>query len=289
MRKILKKVNLIHLNIFPANYLALLSIIFCNSKIVITEHAIESKRKKYKFFKVIDKYFLYRKAKKVVAVSQICKKKLDDWLEGVKDIEVIYNGVNIEYFRNGISLRENFIPKITKKDKIICMVSRLHKDKDHITVIKALKKLPENIKCIFVGEGPEREKIENLIKEMELKNRVFLVGDQKNVRDYLKTSDLGILSSKAEGFGLTLIETLASGRLIIGSNVSGISEILDEKELLFEYKNVNDLVQKIENILIKNKNVEYLEEKMKKKLELYTLERMLKKYEKIYEDVLCKI
>ena len=122
-------------------------------------------------------------------------------------------------------------------DKILIQVARFNKYKDHRTLIKSLKILPNNIKLILVGDGELKFEIKKLINELDLNKRVALLGVRMDVPNLLKSSDISILSSHSEGFGLVAIEGMASGKPFVGSDVKGLSNIVSGAGLLFENGN----------------------------------------------------
>ena len=79
----------------------------------------------------------------------------------------------------------------------------------------------------IVGDGPYREKIEGLIDELHLKDRVELLGNRRDIPQLLETADIFIHMPFEEGFGITIIEAMASGLICICADVGAMSEIID--------------------------------------------------------------
>src|SRR5699024_865948 len=87
-----------------------------------------------------------------------------------------------------------------------------------------------NSKLLLVGDGPEFNNIFQLVKKLGLHDKVLFLGKQKNVKDLLSISDLKLLMSEKESFGLVLLEAMACGVPCIGTNVGGIPEVIINNE-----------------------------------------------------------
>ncbi len=106
--------------------------------------------------------------------------------------------------------------------QIIFMASRLSEEKDFDTAIEAFKKVHSELPdagLVIAGSGPEQKKIEAKVRKLGLGGNVALIGWQKNLIPYYKTCDIFLLTSRYEGYGLTLIEASASGASIVTTKV----------------------------------------------------------------------
>ena len=162
------------------------------------------------------------------------------------------------------------------------MVGRFSKAKDQSTLIKAMKNLPENVHLLLLGEGPLKEKNQNLAKKIGASDRVHFLGFRDDVERILKTVDIVVLSSNWEGFGLAAVEGMVSGKLVIASNVGGVREVIRDDELMTEVSNYDDLSNKI-RIFLKDKS------KKKKKIsylinrsEKFDISVMINNYLELY-------
>ena len=172
----------------------------------------------------------------------------------------IYNPVDIKKIK---SLSTKLAPKIFKKNKLkIINVGRLSKEKDHITFLKALHSLGNqvNYDAIIMGQGKMKTKIEEFINDHNLKKNVRLIGYKPNPYPYIKQSDFVILTSLHEGLPNILLEAIVLKKFIISSDcISGPKEILSNgkggglfkvkdfiklKELIIHYKKNNLIVKK---------------------------------------------
>lgn len=149
--------------------------------------------------------------------------------------------------------------KVSKRGKIILAVGRLDKVKGFDMLIEAYKKLKTDYILMIVGEGNERENLEKLIKDYNLVNKVFLVGQKSNIQDYYLKASIFVLSSRMEGFPNVLVEAMAFGCPVVAFNCkTGPSEIIKNGEngILVEAENINELAKAIQKLLDSN-NLRY--------------------------------
>jgi len=173
---------------------------------------------------------LYKLANRIIPISNGIRKSLiQDYKLNKDKIKTIYNPQNISFIKNHKIQKTNF--KFKKNTKYFITLGRLILQKDHITMIKAFHKVTSqnpNTNLIILGEGPLRDELTKLIKELGLENKVHLVGFQKDPFSYLKQADIFVFSSKFEGFGNVIVEAMACGLPIVSTDCpSGPSEILD--------------------------------------------------------------
>ncbi|MEM1578028.1 MAG: glycosyltransferase, partial [Candidatus Pacearchaeota archaeon] len=184
----------------------------------------------------------------------------------VKDGVVIYNGIETPEFLERELARKFFEEKIKislKEKFLIGSIGRLDYSKNYEFLIKIfpeiLKIKPEAI-LIIIGEGSERKKLENLIEKLNLKERIFLIGEIKDASKYLKGFDLFVLPSRYEGFSIVLIESLFAKIPILASDVGGNKEIISENCIFQEKKN---FLEKFKNLPFPLRNEEnFKKEKM---------------------------
>lgn len=211
-----------------------------------------------RFFDGIRKYFRSKFFKKLEKFDEVCTVSKEMGEELVKlapnlkeKQRTVYNPIDIEEIEkkalDDTELTEE--ERVLIKSNYICSVGRLDEiDKDFTTLIKAFGELKkeEDIKekLIIVGDGPDRRKLEGLIKDLEIEDVVFL-GKKTNPYIWMKNSKVFVLSSKSEGFPTVLIEVKILGTEVIASKCSGVEEIIKDKELLFEVGDEKELKDKI--------------------------------------------
>ena len=157
--------------------------------------------------------------------------------------------IDIEKFKN--QSKEKIENKFLEK-KIIIGIGRLTKQKNFELLVnfflKIEKDYPEYI-LIILGEGENRHKLEKIIKDFKLQNKIYILGHQNNVYKYLKNSKYFILSSLWEDPGFVLIEAALSNSTIISSDCpNGPDEIIVNKNFLFKNNNLEDLYKKFQRI-----------------------------------------
>lgn len=286
IRKLMKNYDIVHTHIFPSQFYLPLSLIGLKNKpyLVTTEHSTSNKRRKYTVLSKIEKY-LYLKYDKIISISNETEIELKKWLK-IKDkyrnkFQVIENGVNInKFYLNNIDVEEEFF-KEERKNKIITMIGRFSVEKDQATLIKTVKNI-ENICLFLVGDGERKEEYQNLVKELNIENKVKFLGVRNDIPKILKITDICVLSSNWEGFGLAAIESMAAGKPVIASDVDGLKQIVERNGLIFEKGNERDLEEKIKFLLDNKKEYEKISKKCLEKAKEYDIQKMTEKYMKIY-------
>lgn len=150
-----------------------------------------------------------------------------------------------------MKMREKFRGKfsISNDDVLIISVGELSKRKNHLTVLKSLKKINSpKIKYMIAGIGPEQNRLTNYIEKNNLQQRVKLLGYVNDLNSLYFASDLNIFISLREGLGLGGLDGVAHGSYIIGNGRTGMKDYILSEDIGLMMKNpkdVNELVQKI--------------------------------------------
>ena len=209
---------------------------------------------------------------------------------------VIYNGIDLNKFIFQDKKTREEIRKelnLKKDDKVLISIGRLFKAKGYpylIEAIKILKSKYPDIKLLIIGEGEEKNKLETQTRELNLEKNKYFLGRKENVSNCLNASDIFILASLWEGFGLAIVEAMACGLPVITTNVGGIPEIIQDKisGLLVDPKDSEILAQKIDYLLnLDADSRERLILKGRKIVEQkFSLEKMITKYEELYYKLL---
>lgn len=168
----------------------------------------------------------------VTAVSQSLVKQTKDMLGISKNIDVVYNFVNEnEYKKKEIpSLRKEY--GISNNEKVLIHISNFRKVKRIQDVIHTFAKIRQKIdtKLLLVGDGPEYSNACQLVDSLELQDHVLFLGKQKNISELLSISDLKLLLSEKESFGLVLLEAMACEIPCIGTMAGGVPEVIKHGE-----------------------------------------------------------
>lgn len=222
--------------------------------------------------------------RKIICVSQNVKEKIEFLVSDKNKLEVIYPFI------------EDFGSK-TRKKKILgdlIYVGRLSDEKNIEVLIKALSLLIKKRKKIFlsiVGDGPEKEKIKDLVKQLNLEKYVKFFGhlSRNEVINLIKNHKFLVLPSKIESFGLVILEAIFNDVPVIVSNTYGPKEIFSsiDYKLFFNYDDYKNLAQKIEyglkNYQLFKKNIRLIKKKLKTR---FNSEKQLKKFENLLLNVL---
>ncbi len=177
---------------------------------------------------------LLERRDRVVGVGQAVRQALitNEGIPGHR-VGVIYNGIDTTKFANGLHESEAIRCEmgIEPHDFVILMVARLDYLKDHATAVRSLQRVARelpNAKLVFVGDGPERGKIEELVQHCQLEPNVRFLGLRKDIDRLLRASDVFLLTSISEGIPLTVIEAMAAGIPVVATRVGGMAEVVQE-------------------------------------------------------------
>ena len=195
---------------------------------------------------------LYERFDKIFAVSNECKKKLDEIIPAVRNkSEVLFNIVSEDLINEMSEFYVDFDDNY-KGIKIIT-VGRLSKEKGQDLAIKALSKLKKDrydVKWYCIGDGNSRREFERLIKEYNLEGDFLLLGSTSNPYPYIKNADIYVQTSRHEGYCLTLAEAKALNKPIVTTNFIGAYEQIKNNENgIIVSCNENDLADAIKKLI----------------------------------------
>lgn len=203
--------------------------------------------------------FSINKSDIVTCVSKSLKEDTLDQFDIKKNIEVIPNFIDINKYiiQQDLCLHEN---PIQSKEFIISHVSNFRTVKNIANVIKVFYNIQKQFKAklLMIGEGPDKTLAENLCNELGISHLVDFLGNTNQVEKNLCHSDLFLLPSSAESFGLAALEAMASKVAVITSNAGGLPEININGETGYveNYNDVDQMSKKAISILSNRKNLE---------------------------------
>ncbi|MDR0912505.1 MAG: glycosyltransferase family 4 protein [Methanobrevibacter sp.] len=285
--KTVKKYNvdIIHGHfLFPAGLVAILGGFFTKRKVYLTAHGsdILIQYKKHKLLRPVIKFIL-KHADEILAVSNDLKEEIIKI--NVPNIEskthLYLNTVDIDKFKEynkkqdkksninskiESNIESNIKSNIFKEFNIsnnqptIIFVGNLVKVKNLFNLLKAKKLMKNDANLLIVGDGQLSTKLKEFTSKNNIKNVIF-TGSRNDVDKILPMIDLLVLPSISESFGLVILEALACGKPVIGSNIGGIREIITEDVgILIDPNNPQEIANAID-LILNNKN---LREKFKK-------------------------
>jgi N-acetyl-alpha-D-glucosaminyl L-malate synthase BshA len=162
----------------------------------------------------------------VTTVSRFLREKTLTNYNIQKEIEVIYNFIDIDKFRpnKSVEFRKHIA---ANNEKILVHTSNFRVVKRVIDTIKILDKVKKEIpaKLLLVGDGPDRSECERLTRELNLQKDVIFLGKQDGLTEILNAADLFLMPSQSESFGLSALEAMACGIPVVSSSVGGLPEL----------------------------------------------------------------
>lgn len=171
--------------------------------------------------------FSINKSDIVTSVSQSLKDDTYNLLNIKKDIHVIPNFIELDKIRNESLISCQRSVMASKDERIVTHISNFRKVKRIPDIIKIFFKIQEKIpaKLMMVGDGPEKERAERLCFELGIQDKVIFFGNSNEIDQILSYSDLFLLPSETESFGLAALEAMAWSVPVISSNSGGLPEV----------------------------------------------------------------
>jgi N-acetyl-alpha-D-glucosaminyl L-malate synthase BshA len=226
----------------------------------------------------------------VTAVSENLKEDTYKHFEVIKDIKVIPNFIDLQRF--SLKAKDHFKLAIApNNERIVVHTSNFRKVKRTQDVVRIFEKIQKEIpsKLLMVGDGPERVYCEQLCRDLEICDNVRFLGKQDAVEEILSVSDLFIMPSESESFGLAALEAMACKVPVITSNAGGLPELIINGVTGF-MNNVGDIdamaAQSI-FILRDNEQLAAFKEGALNRAKEFELSLILPIYEQFYMDVIA--
>jgi glycosyltransferase involved in cell wall biosynthesis len=215
-----------------------------------------------RLYNQLDRWSL-RAARQVVTVSQPFRRELARKGIAPHRIEVIHNAIDPQWGSGGRSPEAALALRVRlgigPEERVLLIVGRLSREKDHGTLLKAVAGLRSAARTgigprphlVVVGDGPERTRIEQSIRALGLVDAVTLVGQVPSAEPYYGIADVAVLSSLTEGSPNALLEAMAACVPVVATSVGGIPEIVShgESALLIEPRDGDAMARAIEAIL----------------------------------------
>ena len=257
--------------------------------LITTEHSTSNRRREWVWYRPVDRW-MYGKYQKIVCVGEETEKALIAHLPDCSGKTVIIsNGINLEAFHRAAADKE-----LRSFDGfIILMVAAFRAEKDHTTLIRAMEYLPKEYRLFLAGGAETREdektlqSSQKLVKTMELEDRVTFLGVRKDVPQLLAACDVAVLSSHYEGFGLSAVEAMASGKVLIASDVESLTTLVGGAGLLFPQGDAEALATLIREVCENPEKAREIGRKCRERAMQYDIAETAKRYHALYEEVLA--
>ncbi len=227
----------------------------------------------------------------VTAVSENLKSDTLSFFDIKNEIKVIPNFIDLDRFSH--KSKNHFKKAIAPNDeKIIVHTSNFRKVKRVDDVVRIFAKVLEKIpaKLLLAGDGPERVEVEQLCRELNLKDDVRFLGKLDAVEEILSVSDLFILPSETESFGLAALEAMACKLPVISSNAGGIPELNIDgvTGYLDEVGDIDGMAAHAIHILEDEHRLQQFKENALAHAKTFDIKFIMPIYEKYYEEVIEK-
>ncbi|AUC23336.1 N-acetyl-alpha-D-glucosaminyl L-malate synthase BshA [Polaribacter sejongensis] len=224
----------------------------------------------------------------VTAVSNNLKETTNTLFNITKDIKVIYNFIDVEKYNNAHKEECKRIALAKPNERIFTHVSNFRPVKRVEDVVRIFSEVRKEIpsKLLMIGEGPERAKAEKVVKDLKLTEDVFFLGNSTEVAKILCYTDVFLLPSQTESFGLAALEAMAAGTAVISTNTGGLPEvnIHGETGYLSNLGDVADMAKNAISIVKDDITLERFKKNAKNHTKQFSLENILPVYEEIYKS-----
>ncbi|MBB5173576.1 N-acetyl-alpha-D-glucosaminyl L-malate synthase BshA [Texcoconibacillus texcoconensis] len=237
--------------------------------------------------------FGINKSDYVTAVSQDLVHQTQELLQTSKPIETVYNFVDqrLYYPKQVDGLKAEY--GISEHQRVVVHVSNFRRVKRVTDVIDAFRLVreKEDAVLLLIGEGPDLPVVDEKVKQYGLEDVVYFLGNQKRINELLSMSDVKWLLSEKESFGLTILEAMACRLPVIGTDIGGIPEVIEDDENGYIVP-LGDTRQVAEKTLSLFQDEEKRQE-MGRKAELRTAtvfaqEEIVAQYERVYHQALSE-
>ncbi|WP_139215177.1 glycosyltransferase family 4 protein [Oceanisphaera psychrotolerans] len=274
----------VHLT-WPFFYVTLASLGLNNIKLIYTEHNTTNKRRRIPLFWLFER-LLYSRYSKIICISHGVHESLAKWLGPylAQRLVTIPNGSRIYTQANRHSLHDRL-------PRLVSVGSLTSKKKNFATAIRAIAQLRDEVEgYTIIGEGPERSRLEQIIKSERLDNKVQLAGWSDEIEAHLHASDIQLIPSLWEGFGLVAVEGMSTGLPVVASNVAGLCEVLDESNpsvtLINQTDSVDEWVAGIRKAVVdlNRLGISHIAQSSRRQAEKFTLEQMAERYLDVYRQ-----
>ncbi len=234
--------------------------------------------------------FSINKSDVVTSVSQSLKDATYDLFNIKNDIHVIPNFIELDKHRNESLISCQRSVMANAEERIVTHISNFRKVKRIPDVIKIFHKIQQDIpaKLMMVGDGPEKAKAEELCQELGISDKVIFFGNSNEIDSILSYSDLFLLPSETESFGLAALEAMAWSVPVISSNSGGLPEVNFDgvSGYLSDVGDVDEMAENAIKILSNNLILKTFKENALSVAKQFDIKNILPLYETLYIEAI---
>ena len=281
--KILSKIKrnekiLLHSHLSKSLYITSIAAIFLGIDHIHTEHNTYNKRRSIKYLYLIE-YFIYNSLKHIICISEPTRFNLLSYMQSIK-LE------NISVIENGTKLLNHKVRNLKKEKYNILLLGSLTYKKGIDIFIETLPFLSNKINQVkIIGSGPEKEKLLDLTKKLSLESIVDFIPFVDDPSNFIYNSDIGIIPSRWEGFGMVALEMRSSGMPILISDTPGLYNLFSKYNGVYSFKtNSKDSLKNSFRKLLDDLNKVKIEE-LNTDFEIYSENSFINRYDKFYDKM----
>lgn len=237
--------------------------------------------------------FFSRWCKSLIVVSETIRERLIGHGIPASKIRIIENTVDIDKFKpdtiSGVEIRKEF--GISQEAKLVGIVGRMIPLKNHDVFLQAAREVSnkkQNVYYLVVGDGPMMENLRDLARSLGLGDHAIFTGWRTDMGKIVTAFDLMVICSEVEGLNVAILEAMACGKPVVGTNVRGINSVVKNKEngLLIPAGDSGALADAILYILDHKSEAEAMGNTGRKQvIEKYSVKNMISAYLKLYQEV----
>ncbi|MDB2697697.1 N-acetyl-alpha-D-glucosaminyl L-malate synthase BshA [Crocinitomicaceae bacterium] len=237
--------------------------------------------------------FCINKSNAVTAVSESLRKDTFTHFKTNREIHVVPNFIQSSPAVPELELLERRRKYAQDGERILCHVSNFRPVKRVADIIQIFKRVNDVIpsRLMLIGDGPDRYNAERLCRELGVCSRVITLGKIRDAANLMQLTDLFLLPSETESFGLAALEAMAEGIPVVSSNTGGIPEVNKDgySGYLSNVGDVDGMAKNAIKILSNEATLNQFKTNAREQSKLFSLEEILPLYENIYNTILKEV
>jgi len=231
--------------------------------------------------------FSMNKSDAITSVSENLKEDILRLFNVKREVHVIPNFIDLKRHSQRRINNDCYRSRMaTEKERIITHISNLRPVKRLVDVIEVFDKIQKELpaKLIIIGEGPDKQKAEELCAYKGIENKVIFLGNSLEINEILSFSDLFILPSEKESFGLSALEAMASGVPVISTNAGGLPEVNIDgvSGFLSDIGDIEGMAENALKILKTDAVLNQFKANAVKAAEKFSIDKIVPLYENLY-------